>query len=99
MSSKKMDNIIMENLKLTAEELEQVSKMAQMFQQTVFEIGSIENSIYSAEQHIAKLKEQKQALFSDLATLETKEIELATTLREKYGDGTINPQTGEITPA
>jgi hypothetical protein len=73
--------------------------MAQMFQQTVFEIGSIENSIYSAEQHIAKLKEQKQALFSDLTSLETKEIELATTLREKYGDGTINPQTGEITPA
>jgi 2C-methyl-D-erythritol 2,4-cyclodiphosphate synthase len=89
----------MENLKLTAEELEQVNKMAQMFQQTVYEIGSIENSIYNAEQHIAKLKEQKQALFSDLASLETKEIELATTLREKYGDGTINPQTGEITPA
>jgi 2C-methyl-D-erythritol 2,4-cyclodiphosphate synthase len=89
----------MENLKLTAEELEQVNKMAQMFQQTVYEIGSIENSIYSAEQHIAKLKEQKQVLFSDLVSLETKEVELATTLREKYGDGTINPQTGEVTPA
>jgi hypothetical protein len=69
-----------------------------IIQQTVFEIGSIENSIYNAEQHIAKLKEQKQVLFSDLATLETKEVELATTLREKYGDGTINPQTGEVTP-
>jgi 2C-methyl-D-erythritol 2,4-cyclodiphosphate synthase len=89
----------MENLKLTAEELEQVSKMAQMFQQTVFEIGSIENSIYSAKQHIAKLEEQKQVLFSDLVSLEAKEVELATTLREKYGDGTINPQTGEVTPA
>jgi 2C-methyl-D-erythritol 2,4-cyclodiphosphate synthase len=89
----------MENLKLTAEELEQVSKMAQMFQQTVFEIGSIENSIYSAKQHIAKLEEQKQVLFSDLTSLEAKEVELATTLREKYGDGTINPQTGEVTPA
>ena len=99
MSPKKMDNLIMENLKLTAEELEQVSKMAQMFQQTVFEIGSIENSIYSAKQHIAKLEEQKQVLFSDLVSLEAKEVELATTLREKYGDGTINPQTGEVTPA
>ena len=99
MSPKKMDNIIMENLKLTTEELEQVSKMAQMFQQTVYEIGSIENSINSAKNHIIKLEEQKQALFSDLASLETKEVELATTLREKYGDGTINPQTGEVTPA
>ena len=89
----------MENLKLTTEELEQVNKMAQMFQQTVFEIGSIENEIHNAEQHIAKLKEQKQVLFSDLVSLETKEVELATTLREKYGDGTINPQTGEVTPA
>jgi len=94
-----MDSLIMENLKLTTEELEQVNKMAQMFQQTIYEIGSIENSIYNAEQHVIKLEEQKQVLFSDLATLETREIELATTLREKYGDGTINPQTGEVTPA
>ena len=99
MSPEKMDCLIIENLKLTTEELEQVSKMAQMFQQTVFEIGSIENSIYSAKQHIAKLEEQKQVLFSDLVSLEAKEVELATTLREKYGDGTINPQTGEVTPA
>jgi chromosome segregation ATPase len=99
MSPKKMDNIIMENLKLTTEELGQVNKMAQMFQQTVYEIGSIENSINSAKNHIAKLEEQKQMLFADLAALETKEVELATTLREKYGDGTINPQTGEVTPA
>ena len=89
----------MESLKLTTEELGQVNKMAQMFQQTVYEIGSIENSINSAKNHIAKLEEQKQVLFSDLAALETKEVELATTLREKYGDGTINPQTGEVTPA
>jgi len=89
----------MENLKLTTEELEQVNKMAQMFQQTVFEVGTIENEINAAKNHIVKLEEQKQVLFSDLVSLETKEVELATTLREKYGDGTINPQTGEITPA
>ena len=89
----------MENLKLTAEELEQVNKMAQMFQQTVYEIGNIESAINAAKKHIIQLDEQKQMLFSDLETLETKEVELATTLREKYGDGTINPQTGEVTPA
>jgi len=89
----------MENLKLTAEELEQVNKMAQMFQQTVYEIGNIESAINAAKNHIIQLDEQKQMLFSDLETLETKEVELATTLREKYGDGTINPQTGEVTPA
>jgi 2C-methyl-D-erythritol 2,4-cyclodiphosphate synthase len=89
----------MENLKLTTEELEQVNKMAQMFQQTVYEIGNIENAINAAKKHIIQLDEQKQMLFSDLSSLETKEVELATTLREKYGDGTINPQTGEITPA
>ena len=89
----------MENLKLTTEELEQVNKMAQMFQQTVYEIGSIENAINSAKKHITELEKQKQMLFADLASLETKEVELATTLREKYGDGTINPQTGEVTPS
>jgi len=88
----------METQKLTPEELEQVTKLAQTFQQTVYEIGMIENTIYNFNKEINKLNEDKKRLFSDLSTLETKELELAETLRTKYGEGNIDPQTGEIMP-
>ena len=39
----------------------------------------------------------RNIFLEDLGILEAKEIELANSLREKYGDGTIDPQTGEIT--
>jgi tyrosine-protein phosphatase YwqE len=88
----------METQKLTSEELDQVTKLAQMFQQTVYEVGMIENTIYNFNKEINKLNEDKKRLFVDLATLETKEIEVANSLRTKYGEGNINPQTGEISP-
>jgi len=88
----------METQKLTSEELDQVTKLAQMFQQTVYEVGMIENTIYNFNKEIDKLNEDKKRLFVDLATLETKEIEVANSLRTKYGEGNINPQTGEISP-
>ena len=90
--------IFMETQKLTPEELEQVTKLSQTFQQTVYEIGMIENTIYNFNKEIIKLNEDKKKLFNDLITLETKEIEVADSLRIKYGEGNINPQTGEISP-
>jgi tyrosine-protein phosphatase YwqE len=99
MSAGKMGRItFMETQKLTSEELDQVTKLAQMFQQTVYEVGMIENTIYNFNKEIDKLNEDKKRLFVDLATLETKEIEVANSLRTKYGEGNINPQTGEISP-
>ena len=99
MPTGKMGRItFMETQKLTSEELEQVTKLAQIFQQTVYEIGMIENTINGFNKEISKLNEDKKRLFNDLSTLETKELEMADSLRTKYGEGNINPETGEITP-
>lgn len=88
----------MENKKLTPEDLEQVTRFAQNYQQTIYEIGVIEQTVNKLNEEIKKLNNEKQQLFNDLIILETKENELSSTLREKYGEGNINPQTGEITP-
>jgi hypothetical protein len=45
-----------------------------------------------------KLVEEKKNLVSDLKTIERKESELTASLQEKYGTGSINIETGEITP-
>jgi hypothetical protein len=51
------------------------------------------------EEQVTKLAEAKRGLLSDLKTIEQKETELIKSLQEKYGEGNINPETGEITPA
>ena len=84
--------------KLTPEELEQITKLTQQFQQTLFELGGIEKNIADFNKQLKKLNEEKQTLLIDLDKIDAKEIEMANILREKYGEGTIDPQTGDIKP-
>jgi hypothetical protein len=49
------------------------------------------------QDQVEKLESNKKQLVSDLATIEQKESELTNSLQEKYGNGSINPETGEIT--
>jgi len=83
---------------LTPEELQSVKDLQSKYNQTVFEIGVTETQILTLEKQIAKLREDKTALVSDLETIETKEMALVSTLQTKYGTGAINPENGEITP-
>jgi hypothetical protein len=86
------------NLKLTAEELQQIKDLQSKYNQTIFEIGASEAQLIAFQQGIDKLQKAKNDLMSDLATIEQKESELTKSLQEKYGVGNINPETGEITP-
>jgi hypothetical protein len=83
---------------LTPEELQSVKDLQSKYNQTVFEIGVAETQILTFEKNIAKLREDKTNLVVDLETIERKESELIETLKVKYSEGVINPETGEITP-
>ena len=82
---------------LTPEELQSIKELQTRYDQTVFELGSLEAQLIVFDTQIDKLKEEKRALVSDLNTLGKKEAELIKSLQEKYGEGAINPETGEIT--
>jgi hypothetical protein len=84
---------------LTPEELESVKELQSKYNQTVFEIGVAETQILSLEKQIKKLREDKVVLLGDLDTIEQKETALVSTLQTKYGTGSIDPESGEITPA
>jgi hypothetical protein len=70
--------------KLTAEELDNVKKLRQEYSEIIFSIGEAEI--------------QKRKLLSVYDQLEEKEIKLASQLQEKYGEGNIDLETGEIKP-
>ena len=84
--------------KLTPEELQSVNDLQSKYNQTIFEIGAAEAQIIVFQQQIDKLTETKKGLVSDLGTIERKENELIKSLQEIYGQGAIDPITGEITP-
>ena len=82
---------------LTPEELQQIKDLQSKYNQAIFEIGASEAQLIAFQQGIEKLQQAKKDLVSNLTTIEQKESELVKSLQEKYGQGNINPETGEIT--
>ena len=85
------------SLKLTPEELQSVKDLQSKYNQTIFEIGASEAQMIAFQQGIEKLQKAKEGLISDLTTIEQKESELIKSLQEKYEQGSIDLETGEIT--
>jgi len=83
---------------LIQEELQSIKDLQSKYNQTIFEIGVAEAQKIALNEQIEKLESNKKQLVNDLATIEQKELELTNSLQEKYGTGSINPETGEITP-
>jgi hypothetical protein len=88
----------MENKKISQEELEQIQKLSQSYQQTIFDIGTLERDIMVMEKQISSYQETKKILLSDLNKLSEKEQEIMKSLQDKYGEGNLSLETGEITP-
>jgi hypothetical protein len=90
-------NIMVMSQQLTPEELASVKDLQSKYNQTVFEIGVAETQILTFEKQIVKLRDDKAGLINDLETIEQKEAALVATLQTVYGNGAINPESGEIT--
>jgi chromosome segregation ATPase len=84
---------------LTSEELKSIKDLQSKYNQTIFEIGVAEAQRIALQEQVDKLQNTKVELVNDLATIEKQESDLVTSLQTKYGNGAINPETGEITPA
>jgi len=84
--------------KLTTEELDSIKSLQSKYNQTIFEIGVAEAQRIALQEQVDKLQNTKVELVNDLATIEKQESDLVTSLQTKYGNGAINPETGEITP-
>ena len=65
---------------LTPEELQSIKDLQARYNQTVFELGSIEVQLTTYEKHIVVLKEEKANLVKDIASIEQKEKEITGTV-------------------
>lgn len=82
---------------LTAEELQSIKDLQQQYNKFVFELGSIEAQLQALLTQKVRIETEKDNIVSDIAKLGDREREVVTALQEKYGVGSINPETGEIT--
>ena len=83
--------IIGEAKKFTPEEVQELQTLQTQISQLTLSFGQLS---------LSKIKwgEQESFLKSQLKMLEEKEINLAKTLSDKYGKGSLNTETGEFTP-
>jgi hypothetical protein len=75
--------------KLTEEELQQVKEIKQQYTNLALSLGELELQKINLER-------DKEQLLEIQEQLSIKEMSLVKTLNEKYGNGSINIETGEI---
>ena len=82
--------------KLTQEELEKIKELQSKFQNSMTELGAMEYDFNELHKAIKQLSEKKEELISYISVLREKEMEFSKELSEKYGQGIIDINTGEI---
>ena len=81
----------MDKIKLTEDEIKDLTEVRTNFQKTTLIIGETEIGIIN-------LKSRKEDLIATLRKLDEKQSELAKKLEDKYGKGSISLDTNEFTP-
>ena len=79
-------------VKFEEEELKQLSTLQSKTNQVVTAFGQLKISEL-------RLEKQLEVLKNELDSLRKEETDLANTLTQKYGKGTLNAETGEFTPS
>ena len=85
--------------KLTTEELQQIKDLQSQYNKFIFELGSLEAQLQNVIATKSSIEDEKNNTLEDIKKLGEREKELVTTLQEKYGNGNIDIETGEITSA
>jgi len=80
----------MEKKVLTPEELQSLKDLNEKQINLISALGQI-------EYQIILLNKQKENLKNQIEIIESENVKLGKTLTEKYGDGSLNLETGEIT--
>jgi len=86
-------------IKFTDEEIKSLNELSQNYQQITTAFGQFKVQHLLAEQQMNALEEAEVQMESDYSDLQDKERELVKQLNEKYGPGSLDPQTGVFTPA
>ncbi len=84
------------NKKLTEQELEEMNMLREQYSKIMFDMGQLAYDKYQLEEQIKLIDQELTGLRSDIKTNGSRQDEFLEKIREKYGEGVLDTQTGEI---
>ena len=87
-----------EETKFTEKELKSLNELSQGYQNIQSAFGQMKVQRILIDQQINSLEEAEIKLESDYTDIQQDERDLVKELNEKYGPGSLDPQTGVFTP-
>ena len=84
-------------MKVTKEELDELLDIQKKYQETFLKIGELTSKISELDDSIAMMESQKGEYLDVYKDIMSKDRDIAKRIIDKYGPGTIDPNTGEIT--
>ena len=88
----------MSEIKFTEEELKTIRGLQQRSNELVNKFGQLSIAKINLEKQSEQIEEQEFQLHSELEKLKKDEAKSIDEINEKYGAGTLNPDTGIFTP-
>jgi chromosome segregation ATPase len=83
--------------KLEQTEIDSIKELQTQYNKIIFELGGYESQIITFQKQIKLLENEKQKLSVNMDEINGKEKILVDSLQTKYGAGSIDIETGEIT--
>ena len=87
-----------EPVKFTDDELKTVTKIREDYFNIQNEFGQIKLAKIRLETQINSVEIREEELHKQFVELQNSETEFLDSITEKYGQGTLNPETGEFVP-
>ena len=88
-----------EPIKFTKEELESLQGIQNAYQTKTIEFGQLKVQKILLSQQMDSLEKQLEQMEVDYTNIQENERKLVADLNQKYGPGSLNPDTGVFTPA
>lgn len=88
----------MEKINFTAEELTQIKTLQEKYSVLGIELVQLKLSLETAKEYLQSLQEKEALIIDQIKQTNTEEKALADTLDKKYGEGSLNLESGEFTP-
>ena len=87
-----------DEIKFTEDELKCLQEVQTGYNDMQVKMGGLKMQQIAHERNADRLVELEESLMTELQELNEKETATAKELNEKYGPGSLNPETGVFTP-
>ena len=88
----------MEKTTFTQEEIDQIKLLQDKYNTLGVQLVQLKLAMKNGKEYVQSLEEQEQVIEQQIFDTNTEEKELASRLDEKYGQGSLNMESGEFTP-